>query len=106
MKRKFLLTLIIATLSLPAIVLAQPSGSADRPGSTEASPDGLRPAAPGIPSGMPTPGAKTNVAPEITPVPTPGSTPSPTPVPIPTATPTATPAATPAISPSATPLPN
>ena len=77
----------------------------NRIGSSEASQDGLRPAAPGIPSGTrpaATPGTSASVAPTMT---TNQATPSPAPTAIPTATPSASPIATPGTTPSASPNP-
>jgi hypothetical protein len=73
----------------------------NRTGSTEASPDGVRPAAPGIPSGIraptPSPGTTSNAAP--------GTSPMPSPTAIPTATPGVNPTASPGTTPSGTPGP-
>ena len=76
-----------------------------RIGSSEASQDGLRPAAPGIPSGIrpaATPGTSASVAPTMT---SNQATPSPAPTAIPTATPSASTSAAPGTTPSASPNP-
>jgi hypothetical protein len=77
----------------------------NRTGSTEASPDGLRPAAPGIPSGIRVVTPHPAPAPDMTGRSMPGASPEPSPTAIPTATPDASPTATPGVSPSATPSP-
>lgn len=76
-----------------------------RTGSTEASQDGLRAAAPGITSGIRLVTPHPAPAPDRTGRSARDESPEPSPTAIPTATPNASPTATPGVSPSATPSP-
>ena len=92
--------------AVPAQTPATSGPAPDRTGSTDASSNGLRPAAPGIPAGIrpaPSPTVNANLNSQNSSQPAPGASPVPSASPVPTATPTASPTATPGTSPSATP---